>query len=295
MTLLLENHRLKITIEEPGRIYQGSRFDRSGNITQVILDGKTTFCTTEKSVNFDGRFHGQGLYNEFGINIPVGYDDCKTGNTFLKIGVGLLTRTGDGPYDFFASYPVKPFDVEVGQGDNFIRFNVKPEDCRGYAVNMVKTITLEDNSVHIDYLLQNTGTRAICTNEYCHNFISFNHLNIDEHYSLNTSGIIPGLSDMIEAVNPESACSIGNGQLSFNFTPAKDIFFSPFALFSGPGMWELTHRNFGTAVCEQTDFTPIIMNVWGTKHVLSPELFVDINISPGHSQKWRRTFKFYSY
>lgn len=295
MTLLLESHRLKITIEEPGRIYQGSRFDMSGNITQVILDGKTTFCTTEKRVNFDGRYHGRGFYNEFGINKPFGYDDCSAGDTFPKIGVGLLTRTGDGPYDFFASYPVKPFEIEVGQGDNLIRFNVKPENCRGYAVNMVKTITLEDTTVHIDYLLENTGTKAIHTNEYCHNFVSFNHSDIDENYSLNTDGTISELSDMIEAVNPESACIILNGQLNFNSTPAKDIFFSPFALFSGPGMWELKHRNLGTGIREHTDFIPSMMNVWGTTHVISPELFVDIDISPGHSQKWRRTFKFYSY
>jgi hypothetical protein len=44
---------------------------------------------------------------------------------------------------------------------------------------------------------------------------------------------------------------------------------------------------------EVTDFIPERINVWGHKHVISPELFVSIDLEPGKKQKWRRRYTFY--
>ncbi len=32
------------------------------------------------------------------------------------------------------------------------------------------------------------------------------------------------------------------------------------------------------------------VNLWGNKHVISPELFINLNIMPGESFKWNRTY-----
>jgi len=35
------------------------------------------------------------------------------------------------------------------------------------------------------------------------------------------------------------------------------------------------------------------VNLWGSKHVISPELFINIFIKPGQSADWTRTYSVY--
>jgi hypothetical protein len=293
MALVLENSILHLTIEEPGKVYHHSRFDWTGNISQVLFENKITFCSAETTRDFDFQRHGQGLYNEFGITKPIGYDDCEPGEKFPKIGVGLLTKKSNDVYRFFQTYEIDPFDIQIEKGDKWIRFTVLPRDCRGYGAKLVKQIGLSGNSFTIDYELENTGTHKIQTNEYCHNFIAINRSNIDEHYTLRVPCIINEPSAMMEAVNPENAVILNTNSVSFNITPERDFFYSPLGEFhSKTGEWEIVHDNMGVGMKEITDFSPEMMNLWGMKHVISPELFIKIDLDPGQVLKWQRQYKF---
>ena len=294
MAIVLENNLLRLTIEEPGQVYRNSRFDWTGNISQILFENKFSFCSAETTGDFNGERHGQGLYNEFGIVKPIGYEDCAEGEKFPKIGVGLLTKKNNEAYGFFMTYDIDPFDIQIETGKEWARFTVLPRDCRGYSTKLFKTIKLSGNSFTIDYELVNTGTQKIHTNEYCHNFIAINSSNIDEHYTLRVPFEIKKPSSMIEAVNPGNAVILNKNSVNFNFTPGKDFFFSPLTEFrSEPGEWEITHDRIGVGMQEITDFNPELMNLWGSKHVISPELFIEIDLEPGQRQKWRRSYKFY--
>ena len=294
MAIILENSLLRLTIEEPGRVYKNSRFDWTGNISQILFENKFSFCSAEKTGDFYGERHGQGLYNEFGIAKPVGYDDCAVGAKFPKIGVGLLTKMSNEPYDFLKAYDIDPFAIQIETGKKWARFTVYPKDCRGYSTKLIKKIELSGNSFTLDYEMANTGTQRIQTNEYCHNFIAINRFNIDEHYSLRVPCEIIKPTSMIEAVNPENAVVLGTNSLSFNFTPERDFFYSPLTKFhSECGEWEITHDLIGVGMKENTDFIPELMNLWGSKHVISPELFIEIDLEPGQKLKWRRHYRFY--
>ena len=94
---------------------------------------------------------------------------------------------------------------------------------------------------------------------------------------------------MTEAVNPENAVILNANSVNFNFTPERDFFFSPLTEFhSANGEWEITHDSIGVGMKETTDFIPEMMNVWGLKHVISPELFIKIDLEPGQKLKWQR-------
>jgi hypothetical protein len=294
VAIVLENSMLSLTIEEPGQVYKNSRFDWTGNISQILFDNKFSFCSTETTKDFDSRRHGQGLYNEFGIVHPIGYDDCAVGEKFPKIGVGLLTKTSNEAYGFFKAYEIDPFDIQIETGKEWIKFTVFPKDCRGYGIKLIKKIGLSGNSFTIEYELENTGIRKILTNEYCHNFLSVNRTNIDAHYTLRLPAEILKPSAMVEAVNPENAVVLKENAVNFNFTPEKDFFFSPLTEFrSTLGEWEISHDRIGVGMKENSDFIPETMNLWGSKHVISPELFVKIDLDPGQKLKWRRIYKFY--
>jgi hypothetical protein len=99
---------------------------------------------------------------------------------------------------------------------------------------------------------------------------------------------------MTEAVNPENAVILYRNSVNFNFTPGRDFFFSPLTEFhSKNGEWEIAHDSIGAGMKETTDFIPEMMNVWGLKHVISPELFIKIDLEPGQELKWQRRFEFY--
>lgn len=172
MLIGLKNMRLYVEIADSDTPFQIPRFDRAGFITSVILDGSHTFCTGE-SLQPDSRSTGGvGLCNEYGIFSPIGYEDTKPGEKFLKIGVGLLTRPDEKPYSFMRKYDYSPLKINASYGNDFAKFGGMHAECKGYAVKLDKTIIISANRLRIEYHIENMGALPIHTNEYCHNFIS---------------------------------------------------------------------------------------------------------------------------
>jgi hypothetical protein len=293
MSLVLRNNRLELQIDEPGQVYKMSRFDYTGKISQVILDSSYSFCSQEILNGFDKEKSGRGLYNEFGISDPVGFDDCKPGEQFLKIGVGLLTRPDDKPYDFMRLYEISPCRNDFIAEESWVKFSANPLNCRGYEVKYTKLIKLNNNSFTIQYEIQNTGSKIINTSEYCHNFIAINRSFLDENYTLKFPFKIDR-SAMDEIVNPEDVIAFKDKRMIFRNNVTEEFFFSHLEYENGLlGMWEITNDKHGVGVRETTDFVPSKINIWGWKHVVSPELFCKISIEPGQTMTWQRKFEFY--
>ena len=174
--IVLRSDRLAVEIAQPGSVYSGTRFDWTGFITQVTLDGAHTFCVPESLTPGQGS-GGVGLCNEFGIEEVIGYDEAQPGDPFPKLGIGLLARPDEQPYNFFRPYEiVAPFPIHVTANATQATFTVEPLECRGYAVRLTKTVTVEGAELTIAYTLENVGEKPIVTTEYVHNF-----LGIDGH------------------------------------------------------------------------------------------------------------------
>ena len=105
--ILLANNKLALEIASPGVEYAGSRFDWTGYIMQVSFGGRHLFCTKNSLVDKLGR-EGEGICNEFGIDMPVGYEGIPSGEHFPKIGIGLLRKKGDERYSFEEQYDIQP-------------------------------------------------------------------------------------------------------------------------------------------------------------------------------------------
>ncbi|NLI57254.1 MAG: hypothetical protein GX387_01830 [Clostridium sp.] len=286
--LILKNNRLKVEIDYPGNNYNGSRFDWTGFVTSVCLDDKYLFCTKESLVPGEGS-GGVGLCNEFGIHTPIGYDLAKPGEKFHKLGVGLLTRPDESDYFFFDKYQVSPFDVIVSEESDSITFILDHLECNGYAVKMTKKLSLKDNTLTIDYHLENTGTKPIITEEYCHNFISINENPIDTGYILR----FPYNIDIKEV--PE-VLTFKNNEITLIKNPKKD-FHCVIEGFNSVDnhYWELVFEPLKAGVREYSHFSVKSVALWGTTHVISPEVFIDVNIQPGKTQKWTRKYEFFTY
>jgi hypothetical protein len=294
MKFILQNKHINLTIDSPGYIYRGSRFDWTGKITQVIFKQDFTFCTTESTLGMDLENKGQGFYNEFGITDPIGFDECSPGDKFPKLGVGLLLRPDEDPYNFFRPYIKEPFKIEMEESLNEISFTVDQFNCNGYSSILHKRIYLQDYGFTINYSLKNTGSKNIQTSEYCHNFIAINYKEMGMDYEL-TFPMPITFNRNAEIVNTEMAIKISQNKFKFQKTPYKEFFFGSINPDKDKtGNWQLIHKSLGAGIREIDDFIPSYINVWGSGHVICPELFCGINLAPGQIKNWSRSYEFFT-
>ena len=153
-----------------------------------------------------------------------------------------------------------------------------------------KEIEIFESGFIIKYKLKNTGENTICTDEYDHNFLAINKDLICSHYILKFPfKIKPALFGA--AVNPEEKVEIGQNVITFNNTPDEQFFFSN---LSGnekvDASWELINTKSKIGISETASFKTTKVNLWGWKHVISPELFFNIKVNPGQTIEWSRTY-----
>ncbi|UJF32244.1 hypothetical protein [Paenibacillus hexagrammi] len=292
MFTYLSNEDLNVEVAQVGG-YAGSRFDWTGFITQVQLkEGGHRFCTVEKMTDEPLKHGGAGLCGEFGIFKPIGYEDAEVGALFPKPGVGLLQRLEPNPYEFHAPYPIQPFHVDVSGDHRSISYLVHPVDCRGYSFHLAKRIRLQGSSIRIDYSLTNSGSKTIETQEYIHNFIRIDDHPIGPGYRLGFS--FPIKIGMMEPLYTPEVLQVSDQAVTFQEAVSQD-FYCRLGGFEGLNelSWELIHGPSRVGMRETALFPVSMIAVWGTSHVVSPELFIDLLLEPGETKRWSRRFEFF--
>jgi len=318
--IILKSARLTVEIAPPGTAYARTRFDWTGFITQVTLDGQHTYCVPEDPDPSKGT-GGIGLCGEFGIEQAVGYDDAQPGECFPKLGIGLLRRADERPYTFLHPYEiVERFPIRVERTENQARFIVEPVECRGYAARLTKTITVSNTA--IDYVedLECRGDRPVRTTKYVHNFCGIDGHLMGPGYLLRfpypvrfealppamLRGALPGwlgklLPDALLApiarrlMRRMGQILIVQGrEITLRETPQHPFYrrLLGYTRTDQP-QWELLHTPSGVGMREIDDFAPNRVALWGTTHVISAEVFCPIDVGPGETQTWTRRYEFW--
>jgi hypothetical protein len=293
--ITIHSNQLTVEIAQPGCAYTRTRFDWSGYVTQVTLtanDGiQHTFCVPE-SLDPGKGTGGWGLCNEFGNDKPIGYDEIKPGDIFPKLGIGLLKRRDHEKYSCFVNYEiVQPFPIRYDVSKNQVIFTVDPIDCHGYSVRLTKILSAQENWLEIVYKLENVGKKSIDTNEYNHNFTGFDFHSIGPEYLMKFPYEVI-LEDI--AAPPGNFNVVVNGStFTFPEIPTVPFYFRPLGFKqSNNYQWELTHQPSGLVMREYDDFPPSRVVVWGTTHVVSAEIIMDIHLSTGQEKIWKRSYEF---
>ncbi len=286
--IVLEKGNIRLSIERPEWGYKGTRFDWTGKVVQLWWND-ISFCTTETKKGSPEN-EGCGFYNEFGMTDPVGYDYCKIGEFFPKIGVGLLCKESDEKYDFRHVYQLKPIEFSEVVDDDAVVFHCLNNDF-DTAFFLKKKFTLTEDGFVIDYFLENVGNCELKTSEYAHNFIALAGKHISKntrlsfHGKINKSQFNKGLSGKAIIVSDEHT-------IAWSKAPVGDFFYEKIAQPFKNGLnWTLENVQLGVGICESVDFNPTQINLWGRKHVVSPEVFKGINLQPGESDRWQRKYR----
>src|SRR5689334_23225472 len=100
--------RATLRLPDPARgYYRGTRFDWSGVISSLQYKGHEYFGQWFEK--YDPKTHDaiMGPVEEFRTgDAGLGYDEARTGGTFIRIGVGVVRKPEEPQYRQFNTYDI---------------------------------------------------------------------------------------------------------------------------------------------------------------------------------------------
>jgi hypothetical protein len=305
--ITLTNGRITAKVAPPDLergFFRGTRFDQAGVVTSLTLNGREFygpwFSRTAPEVldytyTADGLVAGPdsaatGPVEEFA---QLGFDDAKPGGTFVKIGVGVLRRPDDRPYDKYWHYEIADWGQRsIRHTKNSVTFTQKiAAGPLGYAYDYEKTLRLVPGAhqLMIEHMLKNTGTRTISSNVYDHNFLRLTQGN---------DGIKVTFPFKPVAANPPAAdlLRIDGNSLTYLRPMAYKERISFTLTGFGPTASDydiaITDTKRGAGVRLEGDQPITRMNIFSIDTTQSTEPYIAIELAPGAQKRWRYTYTF---
>ncbi|MRW92087.1 hypothetical protein GJ699_19000 [Duganella sp. FT80W] len=312
----ITNDQLSATIALPDAqqgYYRGTRFDWSGVITSLKYQGHE-YITPWSEINdpavSDYAYRGEqiatgtsttmvGLPEEF-ASLPertaLGWEAAKPGGTFVKIGVGILRKPDEQPYDHFRQYEiVKGTQWEVEKQANAVTFKQVINDAdSGYGYVYTKKVALVAGkaTLVLEHTLRNTGSKPISGFVYNHNFMRWDNQTPGPDYAMHFG------------FDPKPADPLGDTPLAYNgrtvnFTRTlvgKDAIRSlPVGFGNEAGDYDFRFENTRLGIgLRATANQPLYRAViWGIRSVFAIEPFIRYDIAPGQQFSWTNTYQAY--
>ena len=253
--------------------YRATRFDWSGQIASLEFQGHSYFG--QWFDRYDPKLHDSilGPVEEFLSNgTGLGYNDVKTGESFVKIGVGAVRKPEERAFQQFRTYEITdPGKWTVSQFPDRVEFTQELRDTAGYSYLYKKTVRLTKGKPQLvlEHSLKNTGGKVIETSVYEHNFYMIDGKPAGPDYTIKFPFAVSAKADL-----KGFAEGFGN-------TP-KD--------------YDIRVENAAAhAGVRQTSDRPLAKLVfWSIRATVCPEAYIDMRIEPGKEFTWRIAYDFYT-
>lgn len=281
----LDNGTVKVRILYPNGIkYDRTRWCHAGFMQEVWYRG-IRFSEYERNRHGEQlTSEGSGLCCQF---MPIAPEEAVPGKRTLLPGVGPgIYRSPSKAHDRLELY--ERLDIKVSHTQDRAVFETQTSMIDGFAYSETREIWLSGSEIKEKVTFTNNGRKEIHTQEFCHNFLSLAGAEISPNYVLN----IPA------ATVPEgfqsNAMVFQDGCFTFLRNPDKPCYFD--AKSGGnrcDGYAWMMKTKTGKASCyEKVDFIPSRVSVWSDYYTLCPELFAAIDLNPGETTSWQRTWGF---
>jgi hypothetical protein len=298
--------RIYLPDKERG-FYRATRFDWSGIIFDLEFAGhhlyKPWFTSTDETVrDFVYKTDGiavapnsamTGPVEEF--QKPIGYDTAKPGETFLKVGVGLLRKADDTPYQF-----AKHFELVDGgtwttrKTSNSITFEqVLGNAQSNYGYIYTKTLRLlgKERQLVIEHHLRNIGQLPITTVVYDHNFLTIDDKTIGTDYSIT----VPYDIKPNRPLDPKFVTIAGNRAEYIADLHGEDrASFNMQGFSDSPKDYDfrIVNKSAQLEVRIVGDHPLANANVWSIRNVIGVEPFINVSADPGKEFAWIYTYTY---
>jgi len=276
--------------------YRGTRFDWSGVISSLKYKGHEYFGQWFE--HYDPKIHDaiMGPVEEYRTNeAGLGYDEAKTGSTFIRIGVGVVRKPEEQTYQIFNTYDiVDPGRWSVRKGPDWIEFTHDLRDGSGYAYVYTKKVQLVENKPELvlEHTLRNTGRRLIETAQYNHNFFVIDHQPTGPDFVVKFPFEVRARQDL------KGVARTSGAQLEYSRQMEKDE--SVFTELEGFGAgaqdydFRIENQKVGAGVRIRGDRPVTKLNFWCMRTTLCPEPFIELKLGPGEASRWIIHYEFYT-
>ncbi len=273
--------------------YRGTRFDRSGIVASLEYNGHTFFGQWFENYNPETHDAVLGPVEEFG---QIGFDVAKPGETFLKIGVGMLEKPDEKPYSNFRLYPVKNAGKwQISNDKRSVKFTHILED-KEYSYQYEKQISLVSGKPEmiISHSLTNTGKLPLETTVYDHNFPVIDKQPVGPGYII-TFTFNPECSDK----GFEGVVAIQGNKLVYlkNQVPDEKVYCTDLKGYGNtPADYDIRIENHNSrAGMRVTCNRPLVrLAYWSSTTTVCPEPFIKISVKPGEKFEWQIKYEFYT-
>jgi hypothetical protein len=287
---LIEAH-IYLPDEKEG-YYRGSRFDWAGVVSYLSYKEHTYFGQWFEKYSPTLHDAIMGPVDAFD---PIDYADAKPGESFVKVGIGSLTKPDDKPHHYAAAYEV----VDAG------KWTVKKKSSQveflhqlswkngGYVYTKVLRLEPGKPELTILHTLKNTGSRVLETNVYNHNFFVIDQQPTGPDFKItfpfNLSGELQG---------PAGTADLQGTRIVYNriLNKGETAMYAPLMGFSdSPKDNHVTIENTktGAGVRISCDLPIVRLVYWSAPTTVCPEPFSKIRLAPGEEISWKIGYEFY--
>ncbi|HYW42308.1 MAG TPA: hypothetical protein VE959_05595 [Bryobacteraceae bacterium] len=288
--------------------YRGTRFDWSGVVYSLQYKGHDYygpwFNKTDPKVH-DFVYQGAdivagpcsaitGPVDEF--RPPLGFDEAKSGGAFVKIGVGALRKPDDARYDNYRLYEVADGGKwKIRKGRDQVEFTQELSSPAGYGYVYGKTLRLTKGKPEmvLEHRLKNTGTQAIQTSVYNHNFLVMDRQPAGPGYSIT----VPFQIQTSRPPNQNLAEIRGNQIVYLKTLEDRDLVTTPLQGFGDStkdSEIRIESSKLGLGMGISGDRPLLSESLWSIRTVVAMEPYVSIAIEPGREFTWKTTYNYYT-
>ena len=295
-TSIIRNEHLEVKLYLPDAengYYRATRFDWAGVIGSLKYRGHQYF---DPWLDYHDPTVHEAISGPVEAFTPIGYDDAKPGDDFLTIGVGVLQKQNDDPYQFATTYKnLNPGKWKVKQRKNRTEFVHSLDRGEGYSYKYGKTVRLikDRPEMVLEHQLKNTGSKALITTVYNHNFFVIDQEptgpNMVTKFPYPVQGEGRGFGELISAVD---------NRLVFrrNLQKGETVYTAGLQGF-GPTAkdYDIRIENWksGAGVRITSDQPMLKLPYWACATTACPEPYIEINVAPGQTFTWSINYSFY--
>ncbi|MCQ2115313.1 MAG: hypothetical protein MJZ07_03830 [Bacteroidales bacterium] len=282
--ITLTKDGLVIELAEPRTYYKGTRFDANGIFRRISKDGYV--FADEWFDSPDPLRHDNvcGCSEEF--YGTYGYDEAATGGSFLKIGVGMLRKETDAPYDWFHRYEIADggrIEVETDGVKAIYRHTLDGQ------YRYIKEIELLDGSSFvIRHSLTNCRQDKLEINSYCHNFFTFEGKPTARERQMDFPATPYGnwrensLHGYLEGTSLHFDAELQQGETAY---------IGNLRLNPQPENFSMVLREGERSVEIKSDRPLDHMVMWACRRVACPEPYIHLVAEPGNEIRWKLGYR----
>jgi hypothetical protein len=210
----------------------------------------------------------------------------------MKIGVGTLLKNGPKYASYNHCYEVfKLAKTQVKWGRSSAHFTQVCEPVNGYGYTLEAWLTLDADTIRVRHRLANTGTRSFFTLNYVHNFLQF----ADDPSVKGYTVTFP--YDFEANIAKSSVITQEGRQLTFiaEITPkmkGTSAIIDSFPKDRTEESVRVKRPDLGMLMCINVSEPAWKVTIHGSVDSLSPEQFIRVDLAPGESKEWERTYQF---